>query len=223
MRESPKAGDYALWIERFSQEIGSPKERGFVAITWENQEPNPVGIDDFRNQGFELIETQVMGCRRLKRPPKLNSQLQFAVLSASDNEDAYLNVHFEPSWNYGGTEAQKGFLKQQYQDLRAMVEAGLGLRFGMRLEGIWVGELGIYREGKLGRFNTVGTHIDYRRQGVCSSLMYAALKYAFESMGLEVLVIETEKDNPAKKIYSSVGFEGIETRQSLQWHDPSMF
>jgi len=95
--------------------------------------------------------------------------------------------------------------------------------FGAELRGELVGDAGIYWERQVGQFDNVGTHRDYRRQGVCSTLIYLASKFAFETRGIETLVIEADEDHHAARIYESVGFVPTEKLIRLEWYDKSKF
>lgn len=70
-------------------------------------------------------------------------------------------------------------------------------------------------------FPQVGTHPTYRRQGICSALIYQAGLYALERMKLETLVMVADENYHAVKIYESIGFEPEEHQVGLDWWDSS--
>ena len=48
-------------------------------------------------------------------------------------------------------------------------------------------DLGIYFEDDLGRYQNVTTHEDFRRQGICATLVYEAGQYAIKNWKLNAL------------------------------------
>lgn len=90
---------------------------------------------------------------------------------------------------------------------RKMSEAGMGSWFGVFIDGKLVGDLGIFYEGNVGRYQNVGTHPDHRRQGIYGTLVYQTGLLAFEEFGVEHLVMEADIDYHAARIYESVGFK----------------
>lgn len=98
-----------------------------------------------------------------------------------------------------------------------MTRAGLGLWFGAFLENRLVADLGVFTAGRIGRFQQVGTHPDYRRRGICGALVYQASRYAFDQMKLETLVMVADENYHAAKIYESVGFQAKEHQVGVDW------
>lgn len=109
------------------------------------------------------------------------------------------------------------FKKQQMSQYRKMAEAGLGFWFGAFLEGTLVGDLGVFHERSVGRYQSIETHPEYRRQGVCGTLAYEAGQAMIKEAQLKLLVIEADPEYHAVLIYKSIGFHGEETNYSLSW------
>jgi predicted GNAT family acetyltransferase len=80
-----------------------------------------------------------------------------------------------------------------------------------------VADLGIYREGALGRFQSVETHPDFQRRGICGTLVYESARYALKKMGLTELVMVADENYHAAKIYESVGFVPGAKEYSAFW------
>jgi predicted GNAT family N-acyltransferase len=98
-----------------------------------------------------------------------------------------------------------------------MAEHGLGYWFGAFLHGQIVGDLGLYRDRGLGRFQSVETCPHFRRQGVCGRLIYEAAQFGFHHMGLERLVMVADEAYHAAKIYEAVGFVPVCKEYSAYW------
>jgi ribosomal protein S18 acetylase RimI-like enzyme len=97
-----------------------------------------------------------------------------------------------------------------------MSEAGLGGWFGAFLGDRLVGDLGIFRDADLGRYQSVKTHPDHRRKGVCSTLVYESAQIAFNEWGIKDLVIAADPSEQALAIYRSLGFETVEQQIGLE-------
>lgn len=217
MNHPPQAGDLEKWIELFEKEIGPRNERSFIAITWDSIDGEQGKIKPFSDFGFSVHKSIILTAQSIHQPSKFRSELTVHPLSSDEDWDQFIDIHFDPDWTYGEADTQRQFLKDKRDHLRVMVDADLGLRFGVELEGKIVGELGIYWDDKIGRFNEVATHRDYRRQGVCSTLVYTVAKFVLETKGIDTLVMEADDGYHAAKIYESVGFIPSEKNVSLEW------
>jgi ribosomal protein S18 acetylase RimI-like enzyme len=103
-------------------------------------------------------------------------------------------------------------------EYRRMIEAGLGEWFGAFVDGELASSMGLFVWGKLGRFQSVDTHPDFRRRGLAGTLVYEVAQTGFNEMGAETLVMCADPDYVAIKIYESVGFEAVEELAGLDWH-----
>jgi predicted GNAT family acetyltransferase len=95
---------------------------------------------------------------------------------------------------------------------RRLAEAGRGAWFGAFLDGRIVADLGVYRDPDLplARFQSVGTHPDFRRRGICGTLVQQASAFALSRMAVETLVMLADEEYHAARIYESVGFRPVE-------------
>lgn len=221
MKSPPEVGDLEKWIGLFEREICPRNERGFVALTWDSVNGEQGVIQPFLDFGFSISKSTILIAESVHRPPKYNPKIVVRPLKSEEDWECFDDIHFEPHWGYGSDESQRQFLTKEREHLRVMGDCGLGVRFGAELRGKLVGETGIYWDGHIGRFNKVGTHRDYRRQGVCSTLVYLASKFAFEAKRIKTLVMEADEDYHAALIYESVGFKPIEKLTTLEWYDKS--
>ena len=98
-----------------------------------------------------------------------------------------------------------------------MSESGMGNWFGAYLEGQLIGDLGIFFGENMGRYQNVGTHPDFRRQGVCQTLVFEAAQLTLKEHPISMLVMEADAHAHAAKIYKSLGFKPVERKLSLSW------
>jgi predicted GNAT family acetyltransferase len=116
-------------------------------------------------------------------------------------------------------EPYRVFQARKMARYRTMAEAAVGAWFGAFLEGRLVADLGLYTDGTFGRFQSVGTHPDYRRRGICGTLVHAAAEHALQRFGVKTLVMVADPEYHAARIYMSLGFAPTEQQLGLEWAD----
>ena len=218
MNNPPSPGDLEKWTGLFEKEIGKRDERGFVAITWDSIDGQKGEVQPFLDSGFELETIVVLTSTHVHKPQKYDQSLVVRPYRSDLDWDRYVDIHFQTDWKYG--DGQQQFHEGQRDNIRALTEAGLGIRYGIELDGELVADLGIYWDGNIGRFNNVATHRDFRRRGLCSTLVYEASRRAFEELGMKTLVMQADEDYHAAAIYESIGFKPLERLVTLTWYDP---
>jgi predicted GNAT family acetyltransferase len=82
----------------------------------------------------------------------------------------------------------------------------VGEWYGAFLGGRLVGDLGLFRDGPLARFQDVSTDEAFRRRGVCGTLVHEVARRALESGRAETLVMVADENYHAARVYESVGF-----------------
>jgi len=116
-----------------------------------------------------------------------------------------------------GVERHREFQRRQVARRHRAIAAGNGLWVGARArDGLLVASLGVLRvEGHLGRYQHVDTHPDWRRQGICSRLLFEAARLARERFEIETLVIAADREYHALDLYHKVGFQDRERTAGL--------
>ena len=96
-----------------------------------------------------------------------------------------------------------------------MVTAGHGNFFwGVYLDQKLVACLGLFMCDGVGRFQWVATHQDYRRQGLCGTLVFVVAAGALEKV--KTLVMVADPEYVAASIYESIGFSASEKQFRLE-------
>jgi len=116
-----------------------------------------------------------------------------------------------------GVERHREFQRRQVARQHRAIAAGNGLWVGARSrDGLLVASLGVLRvDGGLGRYQHVDTHPDWRRQGICSRLLFEGAQLARERLGVDTLVIAADREYHALDLYRKVGFEDRELTAGL--------
>ena len=98
------------------------------------------------------------------------------------------------------------FTLEQMNGHRSLITRGAGFWLGAFLGDQLVGNLGIFAINGSGRFQAVQTHPDFRRQGICRSLLYEGSQRLRASHGVVQFIIVAEPNYHAIGLYRSVGF-----------------
>lgn len=217
-KNAPRPGDFKRWTQIFKAEFEGFTGMNHMTITWDSTRPGEV--QEFIDEGFEFEEGIVLATNKLIYPTKFNSRLKIKKISSDREwEDAYQMQLLTTDEKYAGKEFEV-FKKKQMAEYRAMSEQGLGNWFGAYLGEQIVGDLGIFYQEELARFQNVGTHPHFRRQGICQTLVYESAQMALGEYGVSTLVMEADANYHAAKIYESVGFKPVEKNYSLSWIKP---
>jgi GNAT superfamily N-acetyltransferase len=215
--DPPGDGDLETWKVLFAREIGRPPEVRHFAFGWDGVHGETGVVGPFLEADFNLNQSLVLTARQVSLPPKTNREVVIRPLTedwewqqAEQNQVACRQAGHS-------LESFQGFKRDQMRRFRRMSLAGLGEWFGAFLEDRLVADLGVFVDGTVGRFQDVGTHPDYRRRGICGTLVHQASRYAFEKMRVETLVMVADEHYFAARIYESVGFQPAEHQVGLEW------
>jgi ribosomal protein S18 acetylase RimI-like enzyme len=217
--DPPGQGDLDHWKAVFAREIGAPPQVGHFAFGWDTVDGETGMVQPFLDEGFNLNQSVVLTARRVNCPPKYNQEV---VIRPLTEDWEWLQAEYnQVACRQAGhsLEAFQGFKRDQMRRFRRMTHTGLGQWFGAFLENRLVADLGVFADRAVGRFQDVGTHPDYRRRGICGTLVHQASRYAFEKMQVETLVMVADENYFAARIYESVGFQPRERQVGLEWWD----
>lgn len=213
---SPVPGDEIRWRSAFAQEFPGVN---YEAIGWESGAPEKDDLSAFEALGLEREVCSVMTGRSVNPPQHTNTEVIIRPLETdSDWAQVLENQVLHRSEEY--EEAGYGIFKAaQMENYRKLQSDARGAWFAAFLGEKLVADCGLFFDGKLGRFQSVGTHPDYRRRGICGTMVHAVARYGFDTWGLETLVIVAEDDQPAGRIYASLGFTVTEKQVFLSRHN----
>lgn len=213
----PGPGDLNHWKSIFADEIGARLNAEHLAFAWDTVTGELGQVKPFLDNGFNLIQSVVLTTDQVNPPPKYNHEIVVRPITlAGEWEQAFQNqvACRSPEFSLAGYQV---FKKQQMGRYRQMTRAGLGVWLGAFLEEQLVADLGVFVTGRIGRFQQVGTHPDFRRRGICGTLVYQASRYALEYLAVKTLVMVADENYHAAKIYESIGFRPTERQVSLEW------
>ena len=217
--ETPVDADLAHWLRRFDEEVaaGRPGVR-HVAIAV-NSEPPPDGaLPGWMAAGFDIIETATMRLApgQLGEPPLPNAApLTLRPIDFATEIERFVALQVTDTEGYE-PEGYRRFCIGHLQRMARLHAMGLGQWFGLFCGDTLVADCGLLRDGRLGRFRNVLTHPDWRRRGLCRTLVHGVCCWGFEHWGLDELLMCADPDDIAIGIYESLGFERFDREWGLQ-------
>lgn len=217
----PMEGDYQGWQELFAREIGTPSLVTHRTFGWDTTDNEHGVIEPFLDNGYRLEQSVVMTTRQ-PVPPSNPIQgvtvrpleLEYEWTQGIENQVACREPGFEET-------SYRLFRERQMHRYRAMARAGLGAWFGAFIENQLVADLGIFYTQQLGRYQSVQTHPNYRRQGIASYLVSQSGIYALDHFGIKTLVIVAKSGSQAERLYQAAGFEIVEHQTGIGKWDES--
>jgi GNAT superfamily N-acetyltransferase len=214
----PKPGDLQRWKQIFHDELGPLNHFVFA---WDQVNGVQGAAQEFLEAGFWLEQTVVQTAQKVHPPRTLNTHCQCrAFLSDADwaqwLELALIQNAALPTEEREG-EGYEIFLRRKAAEYRRMIAAGWGNWFGAFVGGQLAASMGLFVKDGLGRFQSVDTHPDFRRQGLAGTLLYHVARYGFGELGAKDLVILADLHYFAKDLYASVGFRPTEHLVALEW------
>lgn len=215
--QAPRPGDFERWQTVFRREIGEQINAHHMAFAWDTITGDAGEIQPFLDNGFNFMESVVLTTRQVHPPPKLNHEVTVRPLGEDWEWAKALENQILCRDPDHSLEGYTLFKQQQMARYRAMARAGWGQWFGAFLDKQLVADLGLYCRDGIGRFQNVGTHPDFRRRGICGTLVYQAACYGFDTLKAQTLVMIADEHYHAAKIYESIGFSPTEHLVALDW------
>jgi ribosomal protein S18 acetylase RimI-like enzyme len=219
----PRPGDFRRWEELFRAELGDMPHRvfGWDMPPLESAAPGPAPGDmadelllgevaPFLEAGFRLERTVVLTAGAVRGPPRPNSEVEVRPLRTAREWDEALELGVTCRDARYGEAGYRTYLAPKMQTYRRMQGSARGSWFGAFVDGRMVADLGIFGEGGVARFQSVKTHPDFRRRGICGTLVAAAGRYGLAELGARKLVMLADPGYHAAGIYESVGFQQTE-------------
>jgi hypothetical protein len=221
----PLTGDLERWTKLFDEEFDYYLEPHHYAFTWDNEFPkdskefieSEAEIKKFTDAQFDLELTVALSTQQLVKPKHFNSHIQVVPLSTKAQWQNVIDLQIESRDLRFGKEDYAVFKREQFKNYIKMHESQLGHWFGAYLDGELVGDLGIFFENGIARYQSVETKKEFERQGICATLVYTAGKYMMEQYNVHTLVMEADEHYHAARIYESVGFQKSSFTRQLSW------
>lgn len=217
-KDEPKEDDYEIWLSAFEYEFKD--SLGHVTFGWESQHP---GVTDmFVQNGFSVEKESVLILEALKRNGNPKNNLVIRKIETDGEWEAVLNLQILVSDGDNPSEGYIEFKTRLFETYRSLSNCGAGSWWGAFLGETLVGDMGLYFDDdfEMARFQSVETHPDYRKMGICSELLHSVTSQALRIYPDVMLVICAEYGSNAEGIYSKHGFKRHQVQYGLSLPHP---
>ncbi len=213
--DPPRIGDFPRWREIFRQEIGGPPTYEHQTFGWDS--PTAGICEPFLEAGFHLNKDVVLRSVAPRRPTRYADFIDIRPLKTRVEREAAIDLQVLCRDPGHEAETYRAFRTRQMDRYHAMAAADLGDWYGAFVDDKLVADLGLFKNGDIGRYQAVETHPDYRRQGIAGTLVFGAGRQAITRYDLQTLVIVAEDQSGASRLYANTGFEPVELQWGLAW------
>jgi GNAT superfamily N-acetyltransferase len=221
--DTPADDDLGHWLRRFHDEVaaGRPGVR-HVAIGVNSAPPSFDALPAWRAAGFEFMETVTLRLRSAPRPPAdapRAAPLELRAIEVEREFDTFVDLQAAGNQGFEPT-GYRRFRELQMRRIVQLRATRVAEWFGLWCGPTLVADAGLLMDGRLGRFQSVLTHPDWRRRGLCRALVGGMCRWAIEQRGMNELLMCADPEDIAIDIYESLGFERFDREWGLQRHPP---
>ncbi|HET9976532.1 MAG TPA: GNAT family N-acetyltransferase [Burkholderiaceae bacterium] len=221
LRSPPCDGDLGHWLQRFDEEIArrQPASKhlafGIDAERLDDALPawRAAGIDE-----FDAMAVLTLAPDGLAPTPAVRNASGLVLRALDLPRELDLAVEAQVAARDASFEAAgyRVFRASAMRRVAAMQAAGVARWFGAVVGDDLAADCGLVHDGAMGRFQYVETQAAWRRRGLCRALVHHVCRHAFDTLGLQMLVMCADPHDVAIDIYRSVGFAQVETHWCLQ-------
>lgn len=220
--DPPGAGALSEWDAIFAREFADQPGSSHRCYTWEaralSDPAEPAVVRVFEQAGYDYDVSLILATSSVREPPHPNHAFRYRPLASEADWQQLLHLQVQ-SRDEGFAEATYlEFLRPRVAHWRRLVEQGHGLWLGAFEGDRLVADAGLFWQGNLGRFQSVETALDYRRRGVCGTLIHELSQIGL-ARGLRQLVMEADESYHAARVYESLGFARLERIGALSIYD----
>ena len=206
--EPPKSADNL--IAQFHSDIPEAKH---ICISWDVPNLSIQSVKDvFESTGLRLEQGDVLALRQDLRRADVPEGINIRPLvSASDWQQSEAIGRADLLKNDAPEAGLDTFLKNKTTARQEQIAKGLGQWFGAFDGDTLAGDMGVFNDDRLIRYQSVQTHEAYRRRGICSALLCTCLDWARSRAPNALPVIVANADTDAGRLYRRAGFSLAET------------
>jgi len=212
---APTDEDFERWTELFRREFAHEPRIRHLLFAWNSGAERTPVPQRFLDAGYEPDFDVILMAREVIPPPHPNGEIAIRAIETEEDWQEVVRNQVECRDERFPEESYTGFVWKRIGEYRALIAEGRGEWYGAFIGERLVGSLGIFREGDLARFQVVCTAPDYRRRGICGTMVYEISRAALKRPETTRLVMAADESYHAARIYESVGFRPLERSESL--------
>lgn len=178
-----------------------------VAIGWDDPTDDTATIEAFEARGFNPERGVVLTNAEPVGALEARSDLEIRAPEGDGEWEALLEMQLDSSPLPLARAFRESYRRRRNAELRGAIAAGRAIWRCAWLDGRIAGSMGLFSEDGLGRFQSVQTHPEFRRRGVCSALLTATAHAGRIELGARRLVIVADAGSATERIYLRHGFE----------------
>lgn len=201
----------------FARLVGTPPTIAHRTFIWPPAAGEVPLLDGFLAAGYAYASHPVLLLERgdLREPGHVVPGLEIRPFASERDWADWREMSLRELAGVYPEAAQRAFLEEEQALFMRLEAAGRGHWWGAFLEGRQVAHLGLYFEGKTGRFQAVLTDPEYRGRGICSQLVHHVAGLGLERA--EQLVIVADETHGAGRVYQKLGFAPKLRVAQLMW------
>ncbi len=192
-------------------------QAGHICISWDIPNLPLQDVDKvFADTGMmtESADTLVLQGEIARNSPPTGVTMRL-FSSEQDWQQSIDQQYIDHEADGTPTDGLRAYLSARARARKRQIAAGQCQWFGAFAGDKLVGDMGVVFDRNLIRFQSVQTHSDHRRQGICAALLTFSMDWAKKHSPQARAVIVANSDSPAGRVYRRAGFALHETTISL--------
>lgn len=211
----PKVREFEQWRALFKSEFAHDPDVRHQTFQWQNGKADDAVIKTITDQGFTHDYVSVLTATDTQTDRPAPDGVDFRKLETDEDWFAAVELQIATGFPSIPTSEYRIYKEAQFTNYRDMADAGLGGWFGAFKDGALVADLGLYFNDHLGRFQSVETAADFRRQGICTALVHFVSQCAFRHHPGVSLMIQADFDDAPSRLYQRLGYREVERLESV--------
>jgi ribosomal protein S18 acetylase RimI-like enzyme len=208
-------GEVAHWLRVFDDELGTNPAIHHVTLCWDGVTGDEGAGDELRDAGFTIDTHNAMVAEELRAP---RAALPIRALTPAE-----VLASNAIAWAIGDRhdETYRKFLQRRAAWHRDLVVRGIARFYGAFDGEQLVASLGLVRVDNVARYQDVQVLPAYRKRGLAGALLATSAHDAIAD-GVERVVIVTEPESAAARLYEKAGFRILERVSSACRYPPDI-